>query len=124
MMKVEELIMRTREIPTLQWSDFLDRFSRSHDGAPVTIEIFGPEIGTHTEVRRSTLRGVTSDHHGQPAIDILVGTEHDGHVDHRVARPRRIYVGLTEAEMDEILGIEDDDGNTTVVRLLQPLLLA
>jgi hypothetical protein len=115
--------MRTREIPTAQWSDYLDRFSRSHGGEPVTIEIFGPEIGAHTEVRRSTLRGVTAGSHGQPVIDILVGNEHDGHVDHRVAHPRRVYVGLTEAEMDEILEIEDDDGNTTMVRLLKPLLL-
>jgi hypothetical protein len=112
--------MRTRAIPADQWSSFLNRFTADHEGAMVSMEIFGPELGLKTEVKRSRLRGVSGGASQDDAIDIFVENDADGHLDHRVNHPVRLYVALTEGELQDSLEIVGGDGTHTLLRLHSP----
>ena len=41
----KEVEMNTREITRTEWPAFFDSFSRRHEGARITLEVFGPDIG-------------------------------------------------------------------------------
>ena len=75
--------MPTKEIPAAQWREFLDGFSRVHDGWLVTLEILG-ELGAQIEANQLPLRGITADRDGdRTEITILLG-DAERRVTHRV----------------------------------------
>jgi hypothetical protein len=107
--------MHTREIERRQWSDFLDGFSRQHEGWLVTVEdVPGGEGSSCVETRDLPLQGISIDRDG--AISISVGDSADNHLTRTVDHPTRIIVEQTDAGGDHGLRINRDRDEATRVR--------
>ncbi len=110
----------TREIPRNDWINFLDSFSRQHEGWLVSIEQGSP-TATIGEVQNLPLAGVSTDHLGtQDEVYISVGKGTDDHLTHAVTQPRHLRFIVTESGAHEALEIDSADGSRTVVRFRAP----
>jgi len=107
--------MPTKEIPAAQWREFLDGFSRVHDGWLVTLEILG-ELGAQIEANQLPLRGITADRDGdRTEITILLG-DAERRVTHRVTGASHVRLDQTDEGADVALQIESEAGETTLLR--------
>lgn len=111
--------MASTEIARDQWNEFLDRFSKGHEGWEVTLEVRGADEGAQVEFERAPLVGVTSDLKagGEPRIEIIVGRrgEPRDHSTRAVTGPRALWVKRSEEGADEALDIEGEDGTHNVL---------
>ena len=98
------------------WREFLDSFSRVHDGWLTTIEIIDPDGGVQVEARDKRLTGITSEQGAEPRISILVGGEASDHAGRVIQKPTRVSLTETPAGAHEALEIESTDGATTRVK--------
>jgi hypothetical protein len=110
--------MATMEIPKSEWLDFLDVFSRQHEGWLATLEIVTPEIGDQIEAQQYSFNGVSFDPKGtnRDSIDIELGVDPDRHVNHLVSRPAKVTLILGDTGAHEGLNIESEDGTKTILR--------
>jgi hypothetical protein len=113
-----------REIPRGEWAEFLDGFSRQHEGWLVTVEVFGEEIGAQVEAGAMALAGVTADLKGggEDVISIILGKESTERVTHNIARPTHVRIEQAESGADMALQIESGGGTTTLVRFRSAVL--
>ena len=109
--------MHTKEIPVADWRRTLDDLSRSHDGAFLSLEILGGEIGAEEEVHDQPLRGITSDRTG-----VTIRFEKPGglHLVHRVAHPQKLRILETEEGAVMAIEIEGDEGMHSLVQFRSP----
>jgi hypothetical protein len=110
---VQEVPMTT-QIPRERWSQFLDRFSREHSGAPVRVEVLRGDLGAQLEVRSLRLNGITAE---ADVITIAAGDSPEDHVGHVIARPTKVMMKQRSGH-DEVLEIEAADRSTTLVYLI------
>jgi hypothetical protein len=114
----KEIAMHTKQIPITDWRRTLDSLSRSYDGALVSLEILGGEVGAEEEVHDQPLRGITSDRTGVTVqIEKLGGLR----LDHRVADPQKLRIVETDEGAVIAIEIEDDGGMYSVVRFRSPV---
>jgi hypothetical protein len=113
--------MITSEIPREEWPNFLDSFSRMHEGWLVTLEVMGAELGDQQEARELPLRGVSADG-GDGLIEIMIGDGAAAHVTRSVARPARVLVAVGRAGAHGALEIESEDGTKTLLRFRDAVL--
>jgi uncharacterized protein DUF5335 len=108
-----------REIPREEWGEFLDSFSRQHEGWLVTVEVLGEEIGAQMEAEGKPLEGITAElkDGGVGSIIITVGLTPAEHVTHNIIAPTHIRLEQAENGADMALQIEASEGATTLVRL-------
>jgi hypothetical protein len=113
-----------REIPRDEWIEFLDSFSRQHEGWLVTVEVLGAEIGAQVEAERMALGGITADLKGggEDVISIILGKQSADHVTHNITQPTHIRIEQAESGADLALQIESMRGVTTLVRLRSAML--
>jgi hypothetical protein len=112
-----------REIPRDEWVEFLDSFSRQHEGWLVTVEVFGAEIGAQVEAEEMALEGITADlKGGEDAISIILGKRSAEHVTHNITQPTHVRIEQAENGADMALQIESRVGVTTLVRLRSAML--
>jgi hypothetical protein len=113
-----------REIPREEWVEFLDGFSRQHEGWLVTVEVFGEEIGAQVEAEEVTLEGVTADLKGvgPDVISIILVNRSKEHITHNVTRPTHLRIEQTEGGADMALQIETGEGVTTLLRFRSAVL--
>ena len=113
-----------REIPRDEWVEYLDGFSRRHEGWLVTVEVLGSEVGAQVEAQELPLRGVTAELKGggEGMITIILGAGESERVTHNVTRPAHLRVEQAENGADMTLQIETSDGVTTLVRLRSAVL--
>ena len=113
-----------REIPREEWVDFLDGFSRQHEGWLVTVEVLGEEIGAQVEAEEMTLEGVTADLKGQGShvISIILVNRSKEHVTHNVTQPTHVRIEQTEDGANMALQIESGDRVTTLLRFRSAVL--
>jgi hypothetical protein len=108
--------MPTREIPPEAWHEFLDRFSRQHEGWLVTLEVLG-RLGAQPEARELPLRGISARSHGRHReISVVIGEAPEASLTHIVAAPRHLRLDQTEEGADRALQIESEDGETTLLQ--------
>src|SRR5436305_10779224 len=100
-----------REIPRAEWVEFLDGFSRQHEGWLVTVEVFGAEIGAQVEAQQLPLVGITAElkRDGEKSISIIAGEETEAHITHTVTQPPHVRLEQTESGADAALQIESAD---------------
>ena len=109
--------MQTKEIQQKEWTEFFDNFSRKHQGTPVSIEVFGSEIGAQTEETGLTLEGImveckeVSGH----TIVIMVGASADDHITHSIHHATEVSLGSDEG-VDFALAIKGADGSLALLR--------
>ncbi len=109
--------MPTQEIPRNQWSEFLDRFSRQHEGWLVTLEVFSPDIGAQEEAHELPLEGITiAIGDDAKAIAISAGKTPDDHLTHTVLAPAHMWIQRTTHGAEAALEIESEDNSKTLVR--------
>jgi hypothetical protein len=109
--------MQTREIPRGEWPTFLDSFSRQHEGWPIKLEIFGPELGAQVEENGLVLKGLTDEWDEMSCNTILVmaGGKPEDHVTHSIRCPTEVSLELTDEGADAALSIKSVDGTTALL---------
>lgn len=109
--------MQTREIPRGEWPTFLDSFSRQHEGWPIKLEIFGPDIGAQVEQNGLVLEGLTDewDEMSCNTITIMAGEKPDDHVSHSIRCPTEVSLEQTDEGADAVLAIKAADGTTALL---------
>lgn len=110
--------MQTRQIPKSEWPAFLDGFSRQHEGWPVKLEIFGPEIGAQVEETGLTLEGLTDewDEVSGNTIIVSTGSAPENHITHAISCPEEVSLEQTDEGADMALSIKAADGTTALLR--------
>jgi hypothetical protein len=112
-----------REIPRDEWAEYLDSFSRQHEGWLVTVEVLGEEIGAQVEAGEMALAGITADlKGGGDVISIILGKGATERVTHNIARPTHVRIEQAESGADMALQIESADGTATLVRFRSAVL--
>ena|SRR5438270_7560212 len=113
-----------REIPRDEWAEFLETFSRQHEGWLVTVEVLGAEIGTQVEAEEKPLAGITAEQKGgsENSISVTVGLTPAERVTHNIQAPTQVRIEQTENGADMALQIESAGGVTTLVRLRSAIL--
>jgi Family of unknown function (DUF5335) len=110
--------VHTKQIPITDWRRTLDALSCSHDGALVSLEILGGEVGAEEEFHDQPLRGITSDRSGVTVqIEKLGGLR----LDHRVADPQKLRIVETDEGALIAIEIEDGGGMYSLVRFCSPV---
>jgi Family of unknown function (DUF5335) len=106
-----------REIPREEWVEFLDSFSRQHEGWLVTVEVLGEEIGAQVEAEEMMLEGVTADLKGvgEDVISIILGNGSQERITHNITQPTHVRIEQTEGGADMALQIESGDRVTTLL---------
>lgn len=115
--------MSTQEIPRDQWKNFLDRFSRQHQGWLATLEVLGADIGAQQEASELPLEGIsaTSADDESRAIAISLGKAPDDHVTHAIIEPVRVWLEQTSEGAAAALEIESADEVKTLLRFRAPM---
>ena len=113
-----------REIPREEWAEFLDSFSRQHEGWLVTVEVLSEEIGAQVEAEAKPLEGITAElkGSGKDSISINVGLNPSEHITHSIQAPTHVRIEQAENGADIALQIESSDAATTLLRLRSPML--
>jgi hypothetical protein len=113
-----------REIPRDEWVEYLDGFSRQHEGWLVTVEVLSEEIGAQVEAKEVALAGITADLKGggEDVISIILSKGSTERITHNIARPTHLRIEQTESGADMALQIESDGGATTLVRFRSAVL--
>ena len=114
--------MSTQEIPREQWKNFLDRFSRQHEGWLATLEVLGPDIGAQEEAHDLPLEGITatSTDDESRSIAINLGNVPEDHVTHAITKPIRVWLEQTSEGAAAALEIESADEIKTLLRFRSP----
>lgn len=115
--------MPTKEIPRDEWTTFLDRFSRQHEGWLATLEILAPDIGAQQEAHDLPLEGISATPGDtEPAkISISLGKSAKDHVTHTITEPTRVWLEQTSQGANSALEIESGDGTKTLLRFRSAL---
>ena len=113
---------RTEEIPQRDWVEYLDEFSREHQGEQVTVEVMAKEVGAQVEARDVPFQGISADlkRGGEHDVNIILGKEPNPPLTRIVPEARRIFVMSTDQGNDQALEIEAADGSRTLVRFSLP----
>lgn len=116
--------MQTKQIPTTEWSSFLDSFSRQHEGWLVNLEVFGPELGDQIAEKGLALEGISGEWAGSPGdkIMIMAGGKPDDHFTHSISRPTEVSLEQTDEGADVALAIKAADGTTALLRFRSAVL--
>lgn len=113
--------MATRQIERSHWKQFLNNFSRTHEGRAVTVKAFGPGTGDHHEARELPFAGFeaeTAEAEGAGHIIVMLGTNKNDHVSHLVNAPVQVWHKSGPDEPDEVVELRSDDGVALVIKFL------
>jgi hypothetical protein len=107
-----------RDIPREEWKEFLETFSRQHEGWLVTIEVVGAETGAQIEAEEKPLDSITVELKGGggDSISIAVGITPVERVEHSIMSPTHVRVEQAESGADMTLQVESQDRATTLLR--------
>jgi len=110
--------MHTKNVPETLWRSTLDDLSRTYDGALVSLEIVGGDLGAETAVVDQPLRGITQDRDG-----VTIGFAKAGgiHLQHRVEHPRDLRVVESDEGALMALELEEKQGTSTLVHFRWPM---
>ena len=110
--------MAAREIPLVDWSTFLDQFSRSHRAWRVTIDRVGAGLPGSTEAVESPLAFVVPRMTAHRITQIEIRLQEDSHAHEpiEVDAPTRLRVDETADGVARGLEIIDTNGRCTRIR--------
>ncbi|HEX7832814.1 MAG TPA: DUF5335 family protein [Thermoanaerobaculia bacterium] len=108
--------MRTQHVPWTRWRETLDDLSRTYDGAIVSLEIVGDDVGAQPEVIDQPLRGLSSDRSG---VTIRIANS-TGNLEHLIRHPRDLRIVETDEGAVMAVEIEENEGLHTLVHFRSP----
>ena len=109
--------MKTQHVPSDQWRSTLDDLSRAYDGAIVSLEIVGNEVGAQPEVFNQPLRGLTSDRGG---VTIRIAKPAGIQLEHLIAHPTELRIVESDEGAVMAVEIEESGGTHTLVHFRSP----
>ena len=83
--------MRTREIPRNEWQQFLDGFSRRHEGWLARLQVLS-EDGAQVEADAMPLEGISIARPKGESISVALGESADDRVERIVEAPKHLFV--------------------------------
>jgi hypothetical protein len=110
--------MSVREVPTAQWSEFLDQFSRDHRAWLATIDRARPGSPGHTEAVERPLASVVPQVAARRIERIEIRFQEDPHLAEpiQIDAPTSLRVDETADGVARGLEIVDADGECTRIR--------
>ncbi len=108
--------MATRQIERGHWKQFLEDFSRSHEGRVVSVKAFGPGTGDHQEARELPFAGFEAEIEGAGHIIVMLGTGKNDHVSHSVNAPVQVWHKSGHDEPDEVVELRSEDGVALIIK--------
>ena len=106
--------MHTKRIPAREWRQTFDDLSRAFDGAIVSVEISGNEVGAQPEAIDQPLRGISADRGG---VTISIPR-----LDHRIAHPSDVRIVETDEGALIAVEIEEEaSGTSTLLHFRSPM---
>ena len=109
--------MRTQHVPSDQWRRTLDELSRAFDGALVSLEVVGNDVGAQPEVLDQPLRGLSSDRGG---LTIRFARPNGAHLEHLIAHPRDLRIVESDEGAVMAVEIEESEGTHTLLHFRSP----
>jgi len=102
-----------------QWKTFLDEFSKRNQLRPTRLEVIG-EIGDQEEEQLLSFTGISFEAKGNAAgsVEIILGGEtaaEERHLTHTVKNVEKIAPLIGSTGLEDGLGIEDKEGNKTIL---------
>jgi hypothetical protein len=115
--------MSTQEIPRDEWTTFLDKYSRQHEGWLATLEVFAPDIGAQEEARDLPLEGIIADSKdaNRETIAISLGDNPENHLTHTITDPTRLWLEQTAEGANAALEVESAGDVKTLLRFRSAL---
>jgi hypothetical protein len=110
--------MSAREIPTAQWLEFLDRFSREHRAWLATVDRVRPDASAHTEETERPLAFVRPQVTARGIVRIEIRFHEDSHAREpiQIDAPASLRVDETADGVARSLEIVDEAGECTRIR--------
>ena len=112
--------MSRRVIDRSEWAEFVDAFSRRHDGWLISVAIEEPSSGRRYVTRGAPLRGVAAELENDIASMMIFSGDAAPHATHFVAHATDLAVEETEDGADAELIITDESGERTIVEFRSP----
>ncbi len=117
--------MKTQEINRNQWEEFMNEFSRQHDGWVATVEVQNSGAQGHRIVAQNEpFLGMSAEvgvgGSGRDYVNITVGRDESGIITHRIISPQRIAFRETDSGAHEGVEVESRDEGKTIVRFSSP----
>ena len=109
--------MGNRLVPRSEWYRFFSDFSRRHEGAPATVRVLHPRLGSQVEARDLPLGGIVSSADTRGPISVHLGRSASGNLEHEIADPRQIWVEVSDQGVENALAVISEDGTRTIVEL-------
>lgn len=115
-------MMATQEIPQDQWQEFLDTFSRLHQGWLADVQVLSDQTGRHFEAKGLPFRGAAFETKGtgKNEVSIFIDQSPKEDITHTVSYPTHIRLEQSDGGEDQGLEVEANDGTKTVVRFRHP----
>jgi hypothetical protein len=110
--------MRTQHVPSDQWRRTLDDLSRTFDGALVSLEIVGNDVGAQPQILDQPLRGLSSDRSG---MTIRFARPTGAHLEHLIAHPSDLRIVESDEGAVMAVEIEEREGTHTLLHFRSPV---
>ena len=114
--------MRNRLVPRTEWFRFFEEFSRRYDGWLATVRVLASQLRLASGGARPASRGdrvvgrrLGSDFPPSRGLD-------DKNVEHEIPSPRQVWVEMSEARVEEAVGVLSEDGTKTILEFRSPAL--
>ena len=108
-----------RNIERNQWAIFLKEFNKKNQSRPTRLEV-SDQMGVQTEEHELPLMGIDLEMRGEgaPRIQIMLGGQgaDERHLTHTITRAQRVNVEISEMGGDEVLEIESEGNEKTLLR--------
>ena len=110
--------MTTQIIPSDQWGEFMDHFSREYLDHRVTIQVLAGQSGPQLVADNLPLQGISFDTKGTrpSALAISAGGESGPHVSHVIEMPLHIS-SFAQDDGDVSLAVEPARGAITLIHI-------
>jgi hypothetical protein len=111
--------MTKREIPSDAWPNFMDEFSRLHQGKEAEVTVVDRTKRADAYAHAAPLLGIVDEHHGRAdeAIELMLGDLPDGALSHTMPHPSRVEVTEWNDAYSAQLDIESSDGQRMVIQV-------
>jgi hypothetical protein len=118
----KEVKLMTTEISREKWAQFFDDLSKRRFGWETQIEVLNESVGDQILSEGLPLGGITfEEKRGRHEIEIVVGENVEQHQTHNISNPFKVSY-LNEGNfLGGVVGIEEEDGTQTLIKLLNPM---
>jgi hypothetical protein len=107
-----------RDIPSSQWTNFLDEFSRTHRAWLATVDTLWPDDGVRVDAVERPLRSVSPEMEANRIVGLDIRFQDEGALRSTVHVPTPVAIRVDETSEGTTRGVEivDTEGRRTRIR--------